>query len=65
MSEGPPVELETNGHKYNYGNFIPDDIYPKVHICEVSCETKGKKQVDFYNAQVASRKGMETTFGIL
>jgi hypothetical protein len=29
MSEGPPVELETNGHKYNYGYFIPDDIYPR------------------------------------
>jgi hypothetical protein len=29
MGEDPSVEFEANGHKYNYGYFLADVIYPK------------------------------------
>ncbi|KAK1666290.1 hypothetical protein QYE76_054449 [Lolium multiflorum] len=29
MREGPLVEFEANDHKYNYGYFLADDIYPR------------------------------------
>ncbi|KAK1649060.1 hypothetical protein QYE76_066865 [Lolium multiflorum] len=32
MREGPLVEFEANCHKYNYGYFLADDIYPRELI---------------------------------
>jgi hypothetical protein len=29
LREGPLVEFKANGHKYNYGYFFADDIYPR------------------------------------
>jgi hypothetical protein len=28
LRKGPLVEFEANGHKYNYGYFLTDSIYP-------------------------------------
>jgi hypothetical protein len=57
MGEGPPVEFEENGHKYNYGYYLPDDIYPKwCSLVKAVVKHQGKKQLDFRNAQAAARK---------
>jgi hypothetical protein len=29
LRKGPVVEFEANSHKYNYGYFLTDDIYPR------------------------------------
>jgi hypothetical protein len=29
MREGSSVEFEANGHKYNYGYFLADGVYPR------------------------------------
>jgi hypothetical protein len=57
MGEGPPVEFEANGQKYNYGYFLADDIYQKwCTFVKLVVKTKGKKQVDFHNVQATALK---------
>jgi hypothetical protein len=29
MGEGPPIKFEGNSHKYNYGYYLANDIYPR------------------------------------
>jgi hypothetical protein len=66
MDEGPPVKFEANGHKYNYDYYLVGDIYPKWCTCvKPVVNPKGKKQLDFHNAQAAARKHAERSFGIL
>jgi hypothetical protein len=57
MGEGPPVEFEAHGHKYNYGYYLPDTIYPKwCSFVKPVVKHQGKKQLDFHNVQAAARK---------
>jgi hypothetical protein len=66
LREGPKVEFEANGHKYNYGYFLADGIYPRWQTFVKSVvKPKGKKQTQFHNAQAAARKDVERAFGIL
>jgi hypothetical protein len=65
LREGPMVEFEANSHKYNYGYFLTDDIYPRWQtFMKLVIQPKDEKQT-FYNAKVAARKDMEGAFGIL
>jgi hypothetical protein len=66
MREGPLVEFEANGHKYNYGYFLADGIYPRwqTFVKPIS-HPRGKKQTQFHGAQAAARKDVERAFEIL
>jgi hypothetical protein len=60
------VEFEANSHKYNYGYYLADDIYPRWQIfVKPVHKPKGKKQTNFHAAQAAARKDVERAFGIL
>jgi hypothetical protein len=66
MREGPSVEFEANGHKYNYGYFLADGIYPRWQtFVKPIIQPRGKKQTQFHNAQAVARKDVERAFGIL
>ena len=64
--ELPPVQFVANGHTYNYGYYLADDIYPKWQTFVKPLKIpKGKKNLDFHNGQAAARKDVERAFGIL
>jgi hypothetical protein len=66
LHEGPLVEFEANGHKYNYGYFLTDDIYRRLQtFVKPVIQPPSKKQTQFHNAQAATRKDVDRTFGIL
>jgi hypothetical protein len=66
LREGTVVEFEANSHKYNYGYFLAYDIYPRRQIfVNPVIQPKGKKQIQFHNAQAVARKDVERAFGIL
>jgi hypothetical protein len=44
LHEGPLVEFEANGPKYNYGYFFTDDIYPRWQMfVKPVIQPRGKK----------------------
>jgi hypothetical protein len=48
LREGPLVEFEANGHKYNYDYFLADDIYPRWQtFMKPVIQPRGKKQTQF------------------
>jgi hypothetical protein len=60
------VEFEANGHKYNYGYFLADGIYPRWQtFVKPVIQPRGKKQIQFHNTQVAARKDVKRAFEIL
>ena len=62
----PPVQFVANGRRYNYGYYLADDIYPKWQtFVKPLKKPKGKKNLDFHNAQAAARKDVERAFGTL
>jgi hypothetical protein len=66
LREGPLVEFDANSHKYNYGYFLADGIYPRWQkFVKPVSQPKGKKQTQFHNAEAAARKDVERAFGIL
>jgi hypothetical protein len=66
LREGPMVEFEANSHKYNYGYFLVDGIYPRWQtFVKPVIQPKGKKQIQFHNTQGADRKNVARAFGIL
>jgi hypothetical protein len=65
LNEGPQVEFEANGHKYNYKYFFADGIYPRWRIfVKPVVKPKGKK-CDFHNTHTTARKDLERAFRIL
>jgi hypothetical protein len=66
MGEGPLVEFEENSHKYKYGYYLADVIYPRwCTFLKPIPKPQGKKQLCFHNGQVAARKDVERAFEIL
>ena len=53
-----------NSCTYNYAYYLAHDIYPRWKTF-VKPVPKGKKMVNFQNAQAAARKDVERAFGIL
>jgi DNA polymerase elongation subunit (family B) len=44
MREDPLVEFEPNGHKYDYGYFLADGIYPRWKtFVKLVIQPRGKK----------------------
>lgn len=49
---GRSMEFKANGHKYNYGYFLTDNIYSRWQtFVKPVIQPRGKKQTQFYNAQ--------------
>jgi hypothetical protein len=66
LREGPLLEFEANSHKYNYGYFLIDGIYPRWQtFVKPVHQPKCKKQTQFHNAQAAVGKYVKRAFGIL
>jgi hypothetical protein len=66
LHEGSLVVFEANGHKYNYGYFLADDIYPRWQtFVKPIIQPRDKKQTQFHNVQATARKDVERAFGIL
>jgi hypothetical protein len=66
LREGPLLEFEANSHKYNYGYFLAYGIYPRWQtFVKPVHPPKGKKQIQFHNAEATARKYVERAFGIL
>jgi hypothetical protein len=66
LRKGPLVEFEANGHKYNYGYFLANGIYPRWQtFVKPVIQSRGKKQTQFHNAQAMARKDVERAFEIL
>ena len=60
------VEFIANDRTYNYDYYLAEDIYPKWQIfVKLVYKPHNKKQLDFRNAQAATRKYVERVFGIL
>jgi hypothetical protein len=65
LRQGLEVEIEANGHKYNYDYCLADDIYPRWQtFVKPVHQSKGKKQIQFHNAQTAARKDAVRAFEI-
>jgi hypothetical protein len=64
--QAPVVNFMVNGHKYNRGYYLADDIYPSwpVFTKGISLLQSEKHQL-FTNAQAAWRKDVEYAFGVL
>ncbi|XP_051202538.2 uncharacterized protein [Lolium perenne] len=64
--EAPVVNFTVNGHEYNYGYYLVDDIYPSwpVFMKGVTLPQSEKQRV-FTAAQLAWRKDVECAFGVL
>jgi hypothetical protein len=66
LVDGPPVEFETNNHKYNCNYFLADDIYPRWNtFVKPVVKPKGKRRLDFHNSHAGARKDVVRAFEIL
>jgi hypothetical protein len=66
LALGQVVEFEANSHKYNYGYFLANGIYPRWQtFVKPAIQPKGKKQTQFHSAQATARKDVERSFQIL
>ena len=64
--ELPPMQFIANGRTYNYGYYLRmASIQSGKYLWSRWKKPKGKKNLHFHNAQVAARKDVERTSGIL
>jgi hypothetical protein len=48
LRKGPLVEFEANGHKYNYGYFLANGIFPRWQtFVKPVIQSRGKKKHNF------------------
>ena len=60
------MEFEANDRTYHYDYYLADGIYPKwATFVKPIISPKGKKELQFHNAQAAARKDVERAFGTL
>ncbi|XP_010229788.1 uncharacterized protein LOC104582138 [Brachypodium distachyon] len=62
-----PVNYEINGHVYNKGYYLADDIYPRwsAFVKTISNPPPGGPRSWFATQQEACRKDVERAFGLL
>ncbi|XP_045088213.1 uncharacterized protein [Aegilops tauschii subsp. strangulata] len=68
LAEGhsPEVNYEINGHHYNKGYYLADDIYPQWStLVKTIPNPQGEKRPKFVQMQESARKDVEHAFGVL
>jgi hypothetical protein len=65
--ESPLCNYTINGHDYNMGYYLADDIYPQwvAFVKTIISKQHGKKKSHFATMQEAGRKDVERAFGVL
>ena len=62
----PPMNANTNGHNYNKGYCLGDDIYHQwTTIVKTIPNPVGEKRKRFAQDQVSATKDVERAFGVL
>jgi hypothetical protein len=63
----PPVNFVINGHEYNKGYYLTDDIYPRsaTIVKTITSAVSGGKKSWFAKCQEACRKDVEHAFGVI
>ncbi|XP_028056513.1 uncharacterized protein LOC114260563 [Camellia sinensis] len=66
QGKAPPVHYTINGHSYDMGYYLADDIYPQwaILVQTISSPQRAKKQ-HFTMVQESARKDVERAFGVL
>lgn len=68
LAEGhsPEVNYEINGHHYNKGYYLADDIYPQWStLVKTIPNPQVEKRPKFVQMQESARKDVEHAFGVL
>jgi hypothetical protein len=61
----PPAHYTVNGHAYNFGYYLADDINHWTTFVKAIWHPFKEKKIYFTQIQESSRKDIEHTFGVL
>ena len=65
QGKAPPVHYTINGHSYDMGYYLADDIYPQwATLVQTISSLQGAKQQHFAMMQKSAMKDVERAFGV-